>query len=201
MNKILLGLICLFAIIISAGAACATSDVDNMAAYDSTVNQDVFVSVDIGDQDFNLVYPVNQNSDDLNNDNAIPDGDRLVSEDISTDNPIYNESDSGSASNDTDDLNSSVDPTVDDIMKGAFISVPVEMDLDDGNIHADNDMYFQSVKWIIPAKELNASVNFWIPEPSVPDFCHDDIENTNICVEKDVNSVWNLDCIHLSADK
>ena len=121
MNKILLGLICLFAIIVSAGAACATSEVDNMAIDDSAVPHDTFVSMDM---DHNPVSSSNQNAGDLDNSIA---GDDLVKFDHVRSNL---DDDSGIVLNDNMDGNCSVDLTVDDIMNDVFISVPVEMDLD-----------------------------------------------------------------------
>ena len=199
MNKILLGLICLFAIIVSAGAACATSEVDNMAIDDSAVPHDTFVSMDM---DHNPVSSSNQNAGDLDNSIA---GDDLVKFDHVRSNL---DDDSGIVLNDNMDGNCSVDLTVDDIMNDVFISVPVEMDLDvpvaDNSIAGDDlvnvdpvsvtndnsaidleDTYFQSVKWIIPAEYLNPCINFTIPElsPTVPDITDNSV-NTIIRVEK-----------------
>lgn len=201
MNKILLGLICLFAIIVSAGAACATSEVDNMAIDDSAVPHDTFVSMDM---DHNPVSSSNQNAGDLDNSIA---GDDLVKFDHVRSNL---DDDSGIVLNDNMDGNCSVDLTVDDIMNDVFISVPVEMDLDvpvaDNSIAGDDlvnvdpvsvtndnsaidleDTYFQSVKWIIPAEYLNPCINFTIPElsPTVPDITDNSV-NTIIRVEKNI---------------
>lgn len=73
MKKIILGLIFLLVVSVCASATCATSDVDNMAADDSAVPQDMFISVDVGDHDYNLMYLANQNAGDLN-DTATSDG-------------------------------------------------------------------------------------------------------------------------------
>ena len=64
MKKIILSLICLLAVCVCAGAACATNDVDNMAIDDSAVPHDTFVSMDM---DHNPVSSSNQNAGDLDN--------------------------------------------------------------------------------------------------------------------------------------
>ena len=201
MKKIILSLICLLAVCVCAGAACATNDVDNMAIDDSAVPHDTFVSMDM---DHNPVSSSNQNAGDLDNSIA---GDDLVKFD-----PVRSnlDDDSGIVLNDNMDGNCSVDLTVDDIMNDVFISVPVEMDLDvpvaDNSIAGDDlvnvdlvsvtndnsaidleDTYFQSVKWIIPAEYLNPCINFTIPElsPTVSDITDNSV-NTIIRVEKNI---------------
>lgn len=91
MKKIILGLI--FALIVSVcvGTACATSDVDNMAVDDSTPLQDMFISVDVGDLDYNLVYTANSDAGDLDNSTAVPDyGFKSVSNDSSVSDDLGN---------------------------------------------------------------------------------------------------------------
>ena len=80
-----------------------------------------------------------------------------------------------------------------------FCSVSNDFQDDGSDADLNDDAYIQLVKWIIPAKELNNFINFWIPTPSLP-HCPDGMENTNIRVEKYIKPLWNLDCVLHSSD-
>ena len=151
---------------VCAGAACATGDVDNMDVDDYAAPHDMFISADVGEHDYNLAYAADQNAGDLDN-----------SLSSAADNGDFTPIDSDYNSNDNSDNGfRPVQNVFNDCLGDVFDGYAA--------VAFKEALYFQSVKWIIPAKELNASINFWIPTWSVPDTCPDEVEKTDR-IEKD----------------